>query len=394
MSGDGVPVMTFEEVGGPDGCARLRQMARDGVAVARSAELGGPIVLEESLAERLLTEPRIAGAVAMPILHASGVTSGPLHDLWAVLMFGKDGADHDRIRRVTAAHFTPRAVERLRPEAVRTAEQLLDAAIARNGSSIELFHDYALPLAARVQAALLGLPVDDLDRIVPWALDLVEAFGVLDEQAARAATAAAEAFIAYLDARFAGPPSDPGTVLATVRADPTLGPAEQRGLVANLMFGGLDATAKALTSAVHLLVTRPDQLAAVTGGCPAEHVVAEALRFSPPLTGLPRLAMSPVTLGPLRVEPGELVMVMTAGLAGDPVRYPDPERFDVARTPGKQFAFGAGPHYCIGANLAKLVLAVGIDTLVARLPGLRLAGDAEWAAGTFGGIVHLPLSTR
>jgi cytochrome P450 len=319
------------------------------------------------------------------------VTSGPLHELWSALMFGKDGEEHDRIRRVVAAHFTPRAIEKLRPVTERIADALLDEVLA-SGVELELWNDYALPLAAKAQAALLGLPESDLDRIVPWALALVEAFVPTSEGVVTAATEAAAAFTAYLDEVFDGAPSEAGTVLETVRADTTLDRIEQRALVANLMFGGLDATAKTLTTTVHLLATNPDQLAAA-GGCPIEQVVAEGMRMAPPLAGVARVALAPVDLGACRAQPGDLVLVTTVGLTGDPVRYPDPERFDVTRTPGKQLAFGAGPHYCLGANLAKLVLHVGLATLVRRTPTLRLDGEAVWGPGVFGGIVHLPLTT-
>ena len=116
-------------------------------------------------------------AVAMTTLQFSAVTEGPLHDLWSLLMFGKDGGEHRRLRRPVAPEFTPKAVEHYR----RDIEVFADDVAAGLQGEVELWSQFALPLSARASCRIAGIPDDDADMVGRWGVDLVGAFYLMDD---------------------------------------------------------------------------------------------------------------------------------------------------------------------------------------------------------------------
>ncbi len=346
--------------------------------------------------EALLNDPRF-GAVAMATLQMSGVADGPLHDLWSLLMFGKDGGDHKRLRSVVAREFTPRAVEHYRGEIEQFASTLADQ-IATDRVA-DLWSAFALPLAARSACRVVGIPLDDSDRVAVWALDLVNAFFFMStERRARAELAAVE-FATHLDgllsAKRVAPDDDVTSKLVADDAHHDLTYEEIRALVANLVFGGLEATAKAITTGVfHLLNEK--QWSELAGGPElAGHAVAELLRFAPP-TGVARFAREDLVCRDVQLRSGQMAILDLEGACRDARRYTDPDTLDLSRDTGRQLAFGAGPHFCLGANLAKIVLETAFQTLATRFPTLHVAcapQDVGWDYETFQGIVSLPVKT-
>jgi cytochrome P450 len=344
--------------------------------------------------ETLLNDPRF-GAVAMPVLELSGVTSGPLHELWSLLMFGKDGDEHKRLRGSVAREFTPRAIEKSRYDIERFASDLAD----EMRGTVDLWSAFALPLSARSNCRVVGVPIADSDRVARWSLDLVNGFFFMSTENATRAEAAAAEILPYLDevlhSRRVTPGDDVISKLVATDAASNLTYDETRALVANLLFGGLEATAKAIaTGTFHLLhenrwrdlVERPDL---------AAHAVTELLRFAPP-TNVGRFAREDLVCQDVQLHAGQLAYLDLSAACHDARRYQEPNTLDITRDPGRQLAFGAGPHFCLGANLAKVVLESAFTTLATRFPDLRLAGSAdeiEWDFETFEGIVGLPLDT-
>jgi cytochrome P450 len=246
----------------------------------------------------------------------------------------------------------------------------------------------------------VGIPLDESERVAVWALDLVNAFFFMGAERRAHAEPAAVEFGAYLDdllrAKRDAPGDDVTSKLVSENARHDMTYEETRALVANLVFGGLEATAKAITTGVfHLLDQKMwGQLA----GNPelAGHAVAELLRFAPP-TGVGRFAREDLVCRDVQLHAGQFVLLDLEAACRDARRYPDPETLDLSRDTGRQLAFGAGPHFCLGANLAKVVLETAFRTLATRFPALRLAGepdDVEWDYETFHGIVSLPVTLR
>jgi cytochrome P450 len=344
--------------------------------------------------EALLNDPRF-GAVAMPVLALSGVTDGPLHDMWSLLMFGKDGDEHKRLRSCVARDFTPRAVERLRGDIEQFASGLANEIETKD--VVDLWSAFALPLSARSTCRMVGIPIVNSERVAAWSLDLVNAFFLMSPENAALAERAAVEMLSYLDgilrARRDTPTDDVISKLVAADAPHDLTYEETRALVANLLFVGLEATAKAITTGVfHLLnenrwrdlVERPEL---------ADHAVAEVLRFAPP-TNVGRFAREDLVCQDVQLHAGQLALLDLAGACRDARRHREPDTLDLTRDTGRQLAFGAGAHFCLGANLAKVVLESAFAALADRFPELRMAGppDAvEWDYETFEGIVSLQI---
>jgi cytochrome P450 len=344
--------------------------------------------------DALLNDPRF-GAIAMPMLELCGVTQGPLHELWSLLMFGMDGEEHKRLRGSVAREFTPRAVEKYRNDIERFASDLADD---MNGT-VELWSAFALPLSARSTCRVVGVPIEDSDRVASWSPDLVNAFFFMSQESALQAEAAAVEILPYLDdimrLRREAPGDDVMSKLVATDAAHDLTYDETRALVANLLFGGLEATAKVITTGTFHLLHENRWHALVESPELASHAVAELLRFAPP-TNVARFAREDLVCQDVQLHAGQLVLLDLSAACRDARRYRDPDNLDVTRESGRQLAFGAGAHFCLGANLAKLVLEVAFATMASRFPNLRFtstADDIEWDFETFEGVVALPVNT-
>jgi len=347
--------------------------------------------MSEADVEEVLSDPRFA-AVAIPTLQLSGVESGPLWDLWSQLMFAKDGEDHKRIRGVVNREFAPTRIERLRPDCVRLAEALCDAISI--GEPFDFWSAFAVPYAGRVTCRLVGIPAADAERATLWAFDLARAFfpfmsAARRERAERSAVEILDYMYDLLARRRAEPADDLVSLLASDAVADQLTPDETRALAANMVFAGLEATAKAVCTGAYFLVTH-GKVATL-----AERPVAaatEVLRLAPPAQSVARLAAHVMVCQDVQLRAGQVASANMVAACRDPKRYANPDEFDLDREPGKQLAFGAGGHYCLGAALARLGLSVAFETLGARFPDLELVGgdgNAEWDYEGFAGVVRL-----
>jgi cytochrome P450 len=350
--------------------------------------------MSEDDVEAVLNDPRFA-SVALPTLHLSGVSEGPLFDLWTDLMFAKDATEHRRIRGVVAGEFTPRAIAERRRAIEGLAAEMCDR--LGGTQSTDLWSSFAVPFSAGVACHLVGLPAIDANRAAVWAFDLARAFFpfMSAHKRDRAERAAVE-FLAYIDelvlARRAQPADDIVSRLLTGDAATQLSERETRALAANMVFAGLEATAKSISTGIYhlLLHGRFAELADHAELIPT--AVLELLRFAPPAQGVARFAPAAMVCQEVQLKAGQVVTANIVAACRDPRRYADPDSLDLGRAPGKQLPFGAGAHYCLGAHLAKLELAVAITALATRFPRMALAGSGEpvdWDYEGFAGVVRL-----
>jgi cytochrome P450 len=348
--------------------------------------------LSEDDVEGVLNDPRFV-AVALPTLHLSGVTDGPLWDLWTHLMFAKDSDDHRRIRGVVLREFAPKRVERFDGALREIADRLADRIVT--GEPFDLWSTFAKPYAARVAATLVGIPEDDADQAATWAFDLARAFFpfMTSNHVARAERSAVE-IQRYMDVllaqRRAEPQDDLVSMLVTDEVQQALSADEIRALACNMIFAGLEATAKGVATGAYELLAH-GQLARVADPQVAASAVLEVLRFSPPAQHVARLAGDDMVCQDVQLRAGQVASASIVAACRDPRRYTNPHELDVARSAGKQLYFGAGAHYCLGASLAKLGLAIAFETLARRFPDLALHGDGGvvWDYEGFAGVVHL-----
>ena len=295
-------------------------------------------------------------------------------------LLAKDGADHRRLRGLVSKAFTPRMVERLRPRIEELADELLDGVVDRG--SMELVDEFAFPLPITVIAELLGIPVEDQRRFREWSNTFVTppVTPELREQAARHT----DEFVGYLDELFANRRAEPAEDLVTalLRAEDEgdhLSQNELYAMVVLLIVAGHETTVSLITNAVHALLTHPEQLAALradAGLLPG--AVEELLRFDSPVERtITRWATADVELGGETIRRGDLVIAVVGSANRDGTRFPRADELDLRRTDGKHVGFGRGPHFCLGAPLARIETEVALAALLRWLPGLRLATADE-----------------
>ncbi len=314
-------------------------------------------------------------------------------------MLNRDGDDHRRLRRLVTKAFTPKVVEQLRPRIQAIADELLDAVETRG--SMDISAEYAFPLPITVIAELLGVPTADQDRFQVWS-DAIITPAIGPDALERFFGQMGE-FVAYLTDLFAARRADPqgdlvSALLAARDASDALTEEEVFGTVVLLIVAGHETTVGLIGNAVVNLLAHPEQLELVRADpslIPA--AVEEVLRYEGPVERtINRWAATDVELGGQTIRRGETVIAILGAADRDPDRFPDPDRLDVRREDTRHLAFGRGSHYCLGAPLARLEAEIALETLLRRLPGLRLdvaPDELEWrATPTFRRLEALPVS--
>ena len=352
--------------------ALLREL-REREPVSWVPMLGGWLVTRRDIALRVL---RDAGTFTVddPRFSTARVV-GPS-------MLSLDGAEHKRHRDPFSAALRV-ADSRGQLDAFTRAEAArLVAAVAPAGRA-ELRRTLAGPLAVAVVGEVLGLGATDPGLILSWYDAIV---GAVSEMAgpdgsagpaggmAAGADRGAAAFGMLRASLEAAMASGDGRSVLAAAADGGLGASEVVSNAAVLMFGGIETTEGMICNAMLHLLSHPDQarqLMAEPGL--VENAIEESLRLEPAAAVLDRYATADVRIGAAAIRRGDLVTVSLAGANRDPAFFTDPDTFDVRRANAKQnLAFARGPHFCIGAHLARLETRTAIVELLDRLPGLRI----------------------
>jgi len=318
-------------------------------------------------------------------------------------MLSLDGAQHARHRAPFTRPFrSDEIAARLASFTRAEAGRLVDA-IAPRGQA-ELRRAVAGPLAASVMAQALGLGHADPALILTWYDGIVAA--VQGEAAARGEAAAGseapsqgevtggQAAFAELAASLRQAIAAPGDLSLLAEVAGSLTQAETISNAAVLMFGGIETTEGMITNAMLHLLSHPDQLALVLADpvlIPA--AVEESLRLEPAAAVVDRYATADAPLGGVRVRAGDQVTVSITAANRDPATFSDPDRFDIRRpNAGRHLAFAHGPHFCIGAHLARLEAQVATHAMLERLPRLRL--DAAGPSAPAGLVFRKPPELR
>ncbi|CAL9618531.1 cytochrome P450 [Streptomyces sp. enrichment culture] len=287
-----------------------------------------------------------------------------------------DQPDHNRLRKAVAGAFTVGAAKRLRPRAQELLDELVDGVVA-DGPPADLVERVLEPFPIAVVSEVMGVPAEDRERVHSWTRVIISTVG------AEAAEAAKQGLYGWITetvrARADSPGEDVYSLLGRAVARGEVREEEAVGLAGPLQIGG-EAVTHNCGQMLFLLLTRPELMSRMRG-TPEERgrVVDELLRFVPHRSsvGLARIALEDVEVAGHRIAAGEPVYVSYLAANRDPEVFPDPDRIDPDREPNAHLAFGNGPHYCTGAVLARLQTELLLDTLLARLPDLRLAVPAD-----------------
>jgi biflaviolin synthase len=289
-----------------------------------------------------------------------------------------DQPDHNRLRKPLAGAFTVGAMKRLRPRAQEILDGLVDG-VVRDGPPADLVERVLEPFPITVVSEVMGVPAADRERVHAWTRQIISTSGGVE-----AAEAAKQGLYGWITdavrARADSPGEDVYSLLGGAVARGEIGEEEAVGLAGPLQIGG-EAVTHNCGQMLFLLLTRPELMARMRER-PAERgpVVDELLRWIPhrSTVGLARIALEDVELGDgTRIAAGDPVYVSYLAANRDPGVFSVPDRIDPDRDPNPHLAFGHGAHYCTGAVLARLQTELLVDTLLDRLPGLRLAVPAE-----------------
>jgi cytochrome P450 len=408
----------------------------------------GYAVLDREAVEFFL-RTRSAVFPGMTIAEIFDVREGPLYEEMRRNILHINGPDHTRLRSLVNPALSPRAVERYRPVMRELLEGIFDgiesaspagaagwgggtvegAGAAAGGPAdraedgtvtCEFVEAIAKPYPSRAIAHVMGAPLEDAPRLHHWSNWIQRQFDAISmvEQKDGIEQAVAE-FYEYAWALVRARREDPGEdlislLIAAEEEGERLSDVECVNLVLNVLIGGVDTTQAQLAHAVRLLAEHPDQWALLAERPElAPQAVEEALRFEPITPFTARIVVEELTFRDVTFPAGTIVMVCAftgnrdlpgtpgesaGGAAGDGAGGDGlggaPDQFDIAVDRGRARAltFGAGIHYCLGANLARVELQEALTFLAPRMPGLRLAGEPvfEGITGIYG-LAELPL---
>jgi cytochrome P450 len=347
------------------------------------AEVGGALVVMARHADcsRVLRDPAVSSERNRSQLAPPGMPR-------ALSFLSMDPPDHTRLRRLVSQAFTARGIARLEPRIRDLAHELITTAGQESGQ-LEVVSQIAYPLPVQIISELLGVPAEDRSRFAGWSARLAQSLQpqlvASDSGPGSAAAQAARAeFAEYFRELIARRRAEPGPDLLSklIQAEAEGARLTEDELIATcvlLLVAGHETTVSLIANAVLALLRHPGQLALLRADPGlAAGAVEETLRYDPPVQMTGRVAREGVLAGSDAVPgsvvaDGAVLLLLLAATGRDPAVFADPDRFDIARGAANHLAFAAGPHFCLGAPLARLEATVVLQALAARVTDPELA---------------------
>jgi len=315
-------------------------------------------------------------------------------------MLQQDPPDHTRLRKLVTKAFTAGSVQKMRPDIVRIADELLDciAVAAASDGVVDLMQSYAVQLPLRVISGLLGVPSGDRDNFRIHVEPLLTSTD--PDELSAAENALAHLLAALIERKRTLPADDLLSALVhTSDVEDRLSPDELVSTAFLLILAGYETTVNLIGNGVLALLRNPSQLAALR--CDPSMMpgaVEEFLRFESPLNmATLRFTTETVRIGEVEMPAGQPVLVALLAANRDARQYDDPDRLDVARTRNPHLAFGHGIHHCLGAPLARLEGEIAISRLLTRFTRITLDRNVvlQYRNSTLmRGLVTLPVRLR
>jgi cytochrome P450 len=358
----------------------------------------GFFVLEREAAAFFL-RTKSATFPGMRIAEMFEVQEGPLLEQMRRNILHVNGEQHGRLRNLVNPAFTPRAADRWRPAMRDFLERLWEPLAGER--SCEFVSTFAKPYPSLTIATVMGAPLEDAPRLHEWSNLIQRQFdppSLMNERdAIERACAEFYEWSAELIERRRGDPGDDliSTLIAAEQEGDRLSDVECQNLVLNVLVGGVDTTQSQLAHGLRVFTSHPEQWALLAERPElAPAAVEELLRYEPITPFTARLLHEEVEYRDVTFPADTVVMVCSFTGNRDGVEA-DPQAFDITAERGsaKPLTFGAGIHYCLGANLARAELQEAFAFLPGRMPDLALAGEPELGSihGIYG-LERLPLT--
>jgi cytochrome P450 len=314
-------------------------------------------------------------------------------------MIRRDGDDHMRLRRLVSKVFTPKAIANWRA----TAEQIVEARLdqAESQGEVDLIAEYALPLPAQIISTMLGVPNADIPMLRQWSQSQVLNLEPHVPQDVRdEVNATARAFYDYVEALVADKRSHPGQdiisdLIAAEEAGDQLTDDEIQAQIVLLYIAGHETTVNLIGNGVVALFKHPEQLDRLRTSPDLDaNAIEEVLRYESPAQFTRRFVQSPFDIDGTKIDTGQIIALGLGSANHDPAKWgPTADTFDISR-PGanEHVSFGGGPHFCLGAHLARLEGQIALPRLVRRFPHLSLLSDEPaWSPRVvLRGVTELP----
>ncbi|GFH39260.1 cytochrome P450 family protein [Streptomyces pacificus] len=335
---------------------------------------------------RILTDPKVTKSARN---HWPDFIEGRVRPDWEMIswvamdnMVTAYGKDHVRLRRLVGKAFTPRRTQAVRPLIEQLTNGLLDALeAAEPGEVVDLRERFAYPLPAMLVAELIGMS-EEARTATAEVIDMMVDTTVTPEQARAVLHNWRGAMEELVARKRADPGEDITSDLIAARDEDgsRLSEAELCDTIFAILGAGSETTINFFDNAITALLTHPGQLELVRSGRASwDDVIDETLRVESPLAHLPlRYAVEDIELDGVTIPKGDPILVNYSGVGRDPELHGDTAGdFDLTRADKEHLSFGHGPHYCLGAGVARLVATVGLSTLFERFPDLSLAVPAD-----------------
>jgi hypothetical protein len=328
--------------------------------------------------------------------------ASPLYEHHTTSLVFNDPPIHTRVRRLIMGALSPRAIAEMEGDLTRLVDRLLDDIAKRD--SFDLIGDFATAIPIEVIGNLLDVPHDEREPLRDWSLAILGALEpVIGEAAFARGNNAVQDFLIYLETLVERRRSKPGNPDRDVLTRLILGEADGERLTAKellhncifLLNAGHETTTNLIGNGLVTLTKNPDEKARLIAQ-PAliKTAIEEMLRYESSNQLGNRMAVEPVELGGLTLPAGTPITLCIGAANRDPAQFPDPERFDIARTPNRHLAFATGAHQCAGMALARLEGAIAISHFLARFPNYALNGEpVRGGRVRFRGFLSVPCVT-
>jgi len=316
--------------------------------------------------------------------------------LWLIFM---DPPEHTRLRKLLNKGFSPSAIEGLRPQVEAIVDRMLTP--LRHGSEVELMREFANPMPVRIISEMLGIPQELHETFVNWSRAIAVFRGNPNRtvEQARAAQDALIELTDYFRKTVAERRRNKGNDLISLLIDieeegEVLTEEELHAQCIALLFAGHETTRNLIGNGIYTLLRHPQETAELRQkpeGIRA--AVEEILRYESPVQFTARVLKEDIEVCSQRIPKGWSILCMLGAANRDPKQFKEPDQLNLNRSNNQHLAFSAGPHFCIGSQLARLEGQIAILNLVQRFPEMKLTGPRpEWAA-TFGfrGLKGLPI---